>query len=284
MVILIGGISCTGKTLLAQNLLELYKVPYLSIDHLKMGLFRGQNNCDFTPEDDNQYIGKKLWPILEGIIKTNIENNQNIIIEGCYLLPYLVDSLDAKYLKQVISIYIGFSKFYIENNFLSKIIGFNSVIENRGEEERPMEQFIKEHEELRMLCHKYSANYFEISDSYHMVILDGATVSIGNHVYIGPKCGLYATNHAIDAKERVNNGVCSSPIYIGDNVWLGGNISVLAGVTIGEGTIIGAGSVVTKNIPPRVIAAGNPCRVIRAITEEDKTGYIKTETNVSYDF
>lgn len=117
-----------------------------------------------------------------------------------------------------------------------------------------------------------------------MVILDGATVSIGNHVYIGPKCGLYATNHAIDAEERRNNGVRSAPISIGDNVWLGGNVSVLPGVTIGEGTVIGAGSVVTKDIPSNVIAAGNPCRVLRQITEEDKTGYIKTEYNKSYDF
>jgi maltose O-acetyltransferase len=117
-----------------------------------------------------------------------------------------------------------------------------------------------------------------------MVILDGATVNIGNHVYIGPKCGLYATNHAIDAEERRNNGVCSAPINIGNNVWLGGNVSVVSGVTIGDGTIIGAGSVVTKDIPSNVIAAGNPCRVIRPITENDKTGYIKTEFNASYDF
>jgi len=89
MVILIGGISCTGKTLMSQKLLEKYKIPYLSIDHLKMGLIRGDTNCSFTSMDSNEVIGEKLWPIIKGIIMTNIENNQNIIIEGCYLLPNL---------------------------------------------------------------------------------------------------------------------------------------------------------------------------------------------------
>ncbi|MFB6474947.1 hypothetical protein ABER99_06270 [Paenibacillus glucanolyticus] len=73
---------------MAQRLLEKYHVPYLSIDHFKMGLYRADQNCGFTPLDSTEYIGEKLWPILKGIIMTNIENNQNLIIEGCYVLPH----------------------------------------------------------------------------------------------------------------------------------------------------------------------------------------------------
>ena len=83
MVILIAGSSHTGKTLLAQKLLEKYKYPYLSIDHLKMGLIRS-GNTELTVEDDDK-LTDYLWNIVKEIIKTNIENNQNIIIEGCYI-------------------------------------------------------------------------------------------------------------------------------------------------------------------------------------------------------
>ena len=77
MIILISGNSCTGKTYMAQRLLEKYHVPYLSIDHLKMGLCRADKNCGFTPMDSTEDIGDKLWPILKGIIMTNIENKQS---------------------------------------------------------------------------------------------------------------------------------------------------------------------------------------------------------------
>jgi 2-phosphoglycerate kinase len=83
MVILIGGTSHTGKTLLAQHLLEQYHYPYLSIDHLKMGLIRS-GNTDLTPVDDDA-LTAYLWPILREIIKTAIENRQNLIVEGCYI-------------------------------------------------------------------------------------------------------------------------------------------------------------------------------------------------------
>ncbi|MGG3279359.1 hypothetical protein [Paenibacillus solani] len=88
MIMLISGNSSTGKTYMAQRLLEKYHVPYLSIDHLKMGLYRADMNCGFTPMDSTEDIGEKLWPILKGIMMTNIENKQNLIIEGCYILPH----------------------------------------------------------------------------------------------------------------------------------------------------------------------------------------------------
>ena len=87
MVILITGASHTGKTLLAQKLLEKYKHPYLSIDHLKMGLIRS-GNTELTPLSDDKALTEYLWPIVREMIKTAIENKQNLIVEGCYIPPY----------------------------------------------------------------------------------------------------------------------------------------------------------------------------------------------------
>ena len=106
------------------------------------------------------------------------------------------------------------------------------------------------------------------------VILDCASVSIGANTLIGPNLGIYAVNHAINAEERIKGGCAGKPVHIGRNVWLGGDVKILAGVSIGDNTIIGTGSVVTKNIPSNVIAVGNPCKVLRAITEADKTDYL----------
>lgn len=111
--------------------------------------------------------------------------------------------------------------------------------------------------------------------NFGCVILDCAEVTIGAHALLGPNIGLYTVNHAADAEERISGGCSGKPIRIGKNVWLGGDVKVLAGVTIGDNAIIGAGSIVTKDIPPDVIAVGNPCRVIRAITPADKTDYLQ---------
>lgn len=111
--------------------------------------------------------------------------------------------------------------------------------------------------------------------NFGCVILDCVEVTIGAHALLGPNIGLYAVNHAADAEERISGGCSGKPIRIGKNVWLGGDVKVLAGVTIGDNAIIGAGSIVTKDIPPDVIAVGNPCRVIRAITPADKTDYLQ---------
>ncbi len=111
--------------------------------------------------------------------------------------------------------------------------------------------------------------------NFGCIILDCAEVRIGSHTLIGPNVGLYAANHSIDATERINGGCDSKPIHIGKNAWLGGDVKVVPGVTIGDNTIIGTGSIVTKDIPSNVIAVGNPCRVIREITEKDKTEYSK---------
>lgn len=106
--------------------------------------------------------------------------------------------------------------------------------------------------------------------NFGCIILDMAEVIIGDHVMFGPRVGIYTPNHAFDAEERVANIVVSKPVHIGNRVWLGAEVKIVQNVAIGEDSIIGAGSVVTKDIPPGVIAAGNPCRVIRKITAEDK--------------
>lgn len=114
--------------------------------------------------------------------------------------------------------------------------------------------------------------------NYDCVILDGAKVTIGDRVLFGPKVGLYTSNHLFDAREREIGGCIAKPITIGNRCWLAANVTVLPGVTIGSDTIIGAGSVVTHNIPNNVIAAGNPCKVIRPITKADKTGFSGQDT------
>lgn len=106
--------------------------------------------------------------------------------------------------------------------------------------------------------------------NFDCIILDACKVKIGKHVLIGPRTCIYSATHPIYAPVRAEGYDVSKPVTISDNVWLGGNVVVNPGVTIGENSIIGAGSVVTKDIPANVIAAGNPCKVIREITDEDK--------------
>lgn len=109
--------------------------------------------------------------------------------------------------------------------------------------------------------------------NFDCVMLDGGGIEIGDNVLFGPKVGIYTSNHAVDAWERANGACYAKPVKIGNNVWIGAGVQINQGVTIGDNTIIGSGSVVTKDIPANVIAAGVPCKVIRDITEKDKTGY-----------
>ncbi len=109
--------------------------------------------------------------------------------------------------------------------------------------------------------------------NFDCVILDGAEVRIGDHVLFGPRVAIYTTTHAIDPHERAAGACRAKPVTIGHRVWVGGGVTINPGVTIGDNSIVGSGSVVTRDVPPNVIAAGVPCRVIRAITEEDRLGY-----------
>nr|MCR5128721.1 ATP-binding protein [Lachnospiraceae bacterium] len=128
MIILITGASHTGKTLLAQKMLEEYSCPYLSIDHLKMGLIRS-GNTGLTPEDDKA-LTEYLWPIVREIVKTAIENRQNLIVEGCYIPFSWRRDFDDRYLPSIRFICLAMSERYIENHF-GEIIGHESEIEDR---------------------------------------------------------------------------------------------------------------------------------------------------------
>ena len=105
-------------------------------------------------------------------------------------------------------------------------------------------------------------------EPYNLVILDCAPVTFGHNVLVGPGCGFYTAIHPLHAAHRATGGEKAAPITVGSDVWFGGNVTVLPGVTIGDGAVIGAGSVVTRDIPPGVVAAGNPCRVLRPVDQE----------------
>ena len=111
--------------------------------------------------------------------------------------------------------------------------------------------------------------------NHNLVILDPAKVTFGDNCFIAPNCGFYTAGHALDVEQRNQGLEIALPITVGNNVWIGGSVCVMPGVTIGDNTVIGGGSVVTKDIPSGVVAAGNPCRVIRKITEADKTKYLR---------
>lgn len=103
--------------------------------------------------------------------------------------------------------------------------------------------------------------------NYNLVILDEASVKFGDNVFIAPNCSFYTAGHPIDPEERNKGLEYARPITVGNNVWIGGNVCVVPGVTIGDNCVIGAGSVVVKDIPANSVAAGNPCRVIKSITD-----------------
>ncbi len=110
--------------------------------------------------------------------------------------------------------------------------------------------------------------------NHNLIILDGAKVKFGSHVFIGPNCGFYTAGHPLKADERNKGLEFAKPITVGNNVWFGGNVTVLPGVTIGDNAVIGAGSVVSKDIPANVVAIGNPVKIIKEINQEDEKSRI----------
>ena len=104
-------------------------------------------------------------------------------------------------------------------------------------------------------------------------MLDPGGIEIGDNVLFGPRVSIYTARHAFDAKERGAGACFAKKVKIGNNVWVGGGAHMDHGITIGDNTVIGAGSVITRDIPANVVAAGAPCRVIREITEADKSDY-----------
>lgn len=164
MIILVAGASHTGKTLLAQKLLKKYKYPYLSVDHLKMGLIRS-GKCSLSPEDDDSVLTDYLWPIVREIIKTNIENSQNIIIEGCYIPFGWEKDFDKSYLEHIKYICLIFSREYIKNN-ADKIRKYENIIESRQSLSFDIEELQKTNEHNLKMCQKYKYDYILVDKSY----------------------------------------------------------------------------------------------------------------------
>ncbi len=169
MIVLITGASHTGKTALAQKLLEKYKYPYFSIDHLKMGLIRS-GYTELTPMSDDRELTKYLWPIVYGIIKTAIENKQNLIIEGCYIPFSWADSFEKEYLDNIRYYCLVMSEKYIKNNF-SDIKRYANVIESRIDDEWcTLESVLADNAKMLVDAKKHKVNYVLIDDEYEIDI------------------------------------------------------------------------------------------------------------------
>ena len=169
MIILITGASHTGKTALAQRLLEKYKYPYLSIDHLKMGLIRS-GNTKLTPMSDDKDLTAYLWPIVREMIKTAIENKQNLIVEGCYIPFDWQNEFDSEYLESIKYFCLVMSEKYIRNHF-NNIKKYANAIENRLDDEWcTMESVLADNAEVLALAKRHNSNYIFIDDQYEIKI------------------------------------------------------------------------------------------------------------------
>lgn len=164
MVILIAGASHTGKTLLAQKLLEKYKYPYLSIDHLKMGLIRSKNTT-LTVEDDED-LTEYLWKIVKEIVKTNIENEQNIIIEGCYIPFGWKKDFEEEYLKQIKYVCLIMTEEYIRNNYDDIINNENAIEHRKTQEDIDIRKIIEENKYNLKMCQQHGNKDILIKDNF----------------------------------------------------------------------------------------------------------------------
>lgn len=164
MIVLIGGASHTGKTLLAQRLLEQYHYPYLSIDHLKMGLIRS-GNTQLTPMDDDK-LTDYLWPILREMIKTAVENSQNLILEGCDIPFDWEMYFSPAYRKHIRYCCLIMSRDYIKNHF-DEIRSFGNAIEQRlDDSDLCKETLIRDNAKNLQLCRENGCQYLLIDDAY----------------------------------------------------------------------------------------------------------------------
>ena len=168
MIVLITGASHTGQTALAQRLLEKYNYPYLSIDHLKMGLIRS-GNTELTPLDDDD-LTVYLWPIVREMIKTAIENKQNLIVEGCYIPFDWMNHFEKEYLDNIRYYCLIMSENYIRNHF-DDIKKYANIIENRLDDEWcTLESVLKDNAQILELAQEHKVNYILIDDNYKVNI------------------------------------------------------------------------------------------------------------------
>jgi len=169
MVILIVGASHTGKTALAQKLLEKYQYPYLSIDHLKMGLIRSGHTA-LTPMSDDKALTDYLWPIVREMVKTAVENKQNLIVEGCYIPFDWPKDFESEYLRNIKYYCLVMSEKYILNHF-NEIKSYANVVEDRMDDEYcTIEAVLSDNARMWEMCRKYKANYILIDEEYQVDI------------------------------------------------------------------------------------------------------------------
>lgn len=168
MIILITGASHTGKTNLAQRLLEKYKFPYLSIDHLKMGLIRS-GNTELTPMSAESELTDYLWPIVSGIIKTAIENKQNLIVEGCYIPFDWEKYFKKEYLDNIKYYCLVMSEHYIRSHF-DDIKKYANIVEDRLEDECSIASILQDNARILEFCQKNKVNYVLIDEEYQIPI------------------------------------------------------------------------------------------------------------------
>lgn len=169
MIILITGASHTGKTALAQGLLEKYRYPYLSIDHLKMGLIRS-GNTELTPMSDDEDLTAYLWPIVREMIKTAVENNQNLIVEGCYIPFDWAADFEQEYLENIKYYCLVMTEEYIKRNF-DDIKKYANVVESRLDDAWcTLERVLEDNAEMLALAQKHDVNYILIQDAYEINI------------------------------------------------------------------------------------------------------------------
>lgn len=168
MIILITGASHTGKTNLAQRLLEKYKFPYLSIDHLKMGLIRS-GNTELTPMSAESELTDYLWPIVSGIIKTAIENKQNLIVEGCYIPFDWEKYFEKEYLDNIKYYCLVMSEHYIRSHF-DDIKKYANIVEDRLEDECSIASILQDNARILEFCQKNKVNYVLIDEQYQIPI------------------------------------------------------------------------------------------------------------------
>ena len=169
MIVLIAGASHTGKTVLAQKLLEAYGYPYLSIDHLKMGLIRS-GMTTLTPTSSDKDLTSFLWPIVREMIKTAIENGQNLIIEGCYIPFDWQKDFGEEYLKEMRYYCLILSERYIKNHFYD-VKQFANVIEARVDDEWcTQENVLQDNREALRLAIEHEVNYILIDGEYDIKI------------------------------------------------------------------------------------------------------------------
>ena len=172
MIILIAGCSHTGKTVLAQKLLEKYHMPYLCIDHIKMGLIRS-GQTQLTPMDSDEALTEYLWPIVREMIKTAIENDQNLIVEGVYIPFDWAGDFEKRYLAQIRYICLVMTEEYIREHF-EDICAHANDVEKRLEDGLDMEEMIRDNQENLRRCQEYGCEYILIRDSYDVEVQTGS--------------------------------------------------------------------------------------------------------------